>query len=266
MALYVIENNDERLLIDTSSELAARKVVRELKNQNLYPIHKLVLTHSHWDHTQGLGKLRKLLGEEIEVFAHENALNDLRNPKTLIEAFGYDIAPAENINPLKEGDIINLAGLELKILEFFGHTSDSIGLLDNKNKILYLGDAIFYIFDENTYIPNIMPPYFNQEKLLKSFQKLKDLRSQIDSIAISHYGVYSGEDLDNIVNNLEPMYKKCRDVIIQAYKKNPSHDAMAEMYHNEILSKSDIFTKEHLGAINLFMEWLSNGIKAGKLI
>ena len=54
--------------------------------------------------------------------------------------------------------------------------------------------------------------------------------------------------------------------IIQAYKENPSHEAMAEKYHEAVLTKSEIFTKDHIGAIHLFMDWLSNGIKAGKLI
>ena len=111
-----------------------------------------------------------------------------------------------------------------------------------------------------------MPPYFNEDKLLKSFKRLKELRSELNGVAISHYGMYTGEELDRIVNGIEELYFKCRDVIIKAYKENPSHDAMADMYHSAILSKSEIFTKQTIGAIHLFMEWLSNGIKAGNLI
>ncbi|MHA1148922.1 MAG: MBL fold metallo-hydrolase [Promethearchaeota archaeon] len=266
IALYVLEKNDERMLIDTSSALAARSIVKQLKQLNLFPIHKLLLTHSHWDHSQGAGKLKKLIGEELEVLAHQNAIEHLKSPKKLIEAFGYNIDPVESITPLKEGDIINLSGLELEIFEFFGHTYDSIAILDKKNKDLYVGDALFYIFDKNTYIPNIMPPFFNEKTLLKSFDRLENIRTDIKSVGLAHYGLYTNDDLDWIIQNVKELYFKCRDVIIKAYKDNPDYESMAKCYYQEILKESEIFPKKHLGAVALFMEWLSNGLKAGKLI
>ncbi|MFO8019365.1 MAG: MBL fold metallo-hydrolase, partial [Promethearchaeia archaeon] len=43
-ALYVIESEDEKLLIDTGEKLNARKLIKKLKAFDLFPIDKLVLT------------------------------------------------------------------------------------------------------------------------------------------------------------------------------------------------------------------------------
>ncbi|MHA1240602.1 MAG: MBL fold metallo-hydrolase, partial [Promethearchaeota archaeon] len=57
LSIYVIENNGMRLMIDVGETLKTRKIIKKLKDFGLYPIHKIVLTHSHWDHAQGISKL-----------------------------------------------------------------------------------------------------------------------------------------------------------------------------------------------------------------
>ena len=58
-SVYVIENNGMRMLIDTTSENATIKIIEKLKKMDLYPIHKILLTHSHMDHIQGVNLLKK---------------------------------------------------------------------------------------------------------------------------------------------------------------------------------------------------------------
>ena len=100
------------MLIDTSSELSVRKSVNKMKELGLYPIHKILLTHSHWDHIQGVNKIKKMMKEsEVEVLASERAIENLKNPQIINEGFGYEANPVENVTPLKDGEIINLNGL-----------------------------------------------------------------------------------------------------------------------------------------------------------
>ncbi|MEJ2293676.1 MAG: MBL fold metallo-hydrolase, partial [Candidatus Lokiarchaeota archaeon] len=113
LSLYIVENQGMRMMIDVGEELAARKILRKLKNLGLYPIHKILLTHSHFDHTQAVEKLKMLMKEnEIEVLASEKAISSLKSPKTMNEYFGYTMNPINDVSPLKEEDIIDLNGLE----------------------------------------------------------------------------------------------------------------------------------------------------------
>ena len=80
IAIYVIENGGECMMFDTSEPLSARKIVKKLKEYDLFPIQKLFLTHSHWDHVQGWERMKKLNGD-FEILASENAIKHLKDPE-----------------------------------------------------------------------------------------------------------------------------------------------------------------------------------------
>jgi glyoxylase-like metal-dependent hydrolase (beta-lactamase superfamily II) len=46
--IYIIENKDSRLMIDTTTPgLMVRKIILKIKELGLYPIQKILLTHTH---------------------------------------------------------------------------------------------------------------------------------------------------------------------------------------------------------------------------
>ena len=119
LSIYVVEHNCVRLLIDVGETLKVRKLIKKLREFGLYPIHKIVLTHSHWDHAQGLSKLVNSMKDvDVEILASKNAVKNLRHPEKMIKGFeAFDqVYPFEGeIIPLKEGDIIDINGLELEV-------------------------------------------------------------------------------------------------------------------------------------------------------
>ncbi len=260
MAVYVIENNGMRMMIDTSSAIMARKIMKKIKEFGLYPIHNLVLTHSHFDHMQGVGKLRDLQKEvEIEVMASKNAIDNLKNPERMNE--GIKVDPVENVTPLKEGDIIDLNGLELEIFNFFGHTQDHIAVFDEKNKNIFTGDAILNRYDRETFSPTFMPPDFNEKELFKTFNKLRELKANLTSISFSHFGVWKEGDFIKIINEMEKLHHKTKESIIQWYSENHSRDYVAAKYHEKFIPNSNIHTKDNLAGL----KWIINGLIIGLL-
>jgi glyoxylase-like metal-dependent hydrolase (beta-lactamase superfamily II) len=267
LALYVIESNGKRLMIDTGEALSARKMVKKLKKFDIFPIQQVLLTHAHWDHIQALPKINRLIKDvELEVFAHENALDVLQNPERMNEFFGYHVKPIEDVNPLTEGDIIELNGLKLKIHEFFGHTQDSIALEDLKNRILYVGDAILDRIDKNTYVPVLFGPDFDEESLLDSFQKLRDMRGQVDGIALAHYGVWKGDDLDKFLEEMEDLYFKAKETLIKLYNENPSLEYITKGYHDKLIPNSEIFSEDKLMGLQWNIQQNIDTMKAAGFI
>ena len=266
MAIYIIENGGERMMLDTSEPLAARKIIKKLKEFGLFPIHKLLLTHSHWDHVQNVGKLKKLNGD-FEILASKNAIKHLRDPGIMNDAFGYKIPPIEgDITPLKEGDVIDLNGLELKVLNFFGHTQDSIAVLDEKNRNLFTGDSIMYKWDLNTMAPVIMPPEFNESELLKTFERLRNMRGDIDSVSMAHFGVWNDADLNKLLDEQQDFYFKVKNSLIQWYSENPSIEYLASKYLETYIPNSTIHTKENMIGLHLIMGWMEGGLKTSGFI
>jgi glyoxylase-like metal-dependent hydrolase (beta-lactamase superfamily II) len=265
LAIYVIENNGMRMMIDTGVPLAARKVVKKIKEFGLFPIHKVLLTHSHWDHVQGYEKMKKLIGD-FETLASENAINNLKNPEIMSDMYGYKVDPIENVIPLKEGDIIDLNGLELEVINFFGHTMDSIAIFDKKNKNIFTGDAIIDRYDYETFHTTFMPPDFNESALLKTFQKLRDMKDKLNSISLNHFGVWTDEDFNKILNEMEDLHIKTKESIIKWYNENSSLNYIASKYHETFIPNSTIHTKENLIGLELIIEWLVNGLKISGFI
>ena len=262
LSLFVVENNRTRLLIDTSSGDMAELIINKLKQFKIYPIHKILLTHSHWDHTAGVNKLKALMkNTDIEVLASENAIENLRTPAIMNDVFEASVEPLDDVIPLKEGEIIDLNGLTLEVFNFFGHTMDSIALLDKKNRNIFTGDAII---DKPgyTYIqPTFMPPEFNEAELLKTFQKLRDMKDQLDSITLAHYGVWTGEDFEKILDEMEEFHFKTKDLIIQGFQNNLSTREIALKYIETFMPNSKILEYNALDSFEMNIRWLIEGLK-----
>ncbi|MHA2474919.1 MAG: MBL fold metallo-hydrolase, partial [Promethearchaeota archaeon] len=252
LALYVIENNGVRMLIDTSTAETAGRIIEKLKEFNIYPIHKILLTHSHWDHAAAAVELKRLIsGTDIQILASKNAIQNLKNPDAMNDVFGHKMEPVEGVITLEEGDKINLDGLKLEIFNFFGHTMDSIAVLDEKNRNLFVGDAIMnksaYTFRQ----PAFMPPEFNEHALLNTYQKLRDLNERIDSISLSHFGVWSGEDLNFYIDEMEKFHFDTKNSIIQWYKEGLSSRALTLKYLEKFLPKAKILEYDMLDNLEM---------------
>ena len=267
LALYVVENNGTRILIDTSTPEMAERIVNKLREFNIYPIHKIFLTHAHWDHTAGVSKLKALMKEvDIEVLASENAVEELLNPKSMNDVFEVSVEPLDDVIPLKEHDIIDLNGLKLEVFNFFGHTMDSIALLDERNKNIFTGDAII---DKSgyTYIqPTFMPPEFNEPELLKSFQKLRNLKEKLNSITLAHFGVWTDDDFETILEEMEEFHFKTKNSIIQWYNERLSSKEIALKYFETYIPNSKIIEYGLLDNLEMNMKWLIEGLKRSGFI
>ena len=111
------------------------------------------------------------------------------------------------------------------------------------------------------YKPTFMPPDFHEPELLTTFQKLRDIRNELDSICLSHYGVWTGEDFKQIVNEMEDVHFKTKNAIIKWYKENPSLNYIATKYLDTFIPKADKFRDEEFEFLEFKMSMLLEGLK-----
>ncbi|UCC20623.1 MAG: MBL fold metallo-hydrolase [Promethearchaeota archaeon] len=262
LSIYIVEHNGMRLMIDVGETLKVRKILKKLKDLRLYPVNKILLTHSHWDHAQGISKIISSMKEvDIEVLASENAVKNLRSPERMIKGFkGFEeLYPFEGeITPLKEGDIIDVNGLELEVINLFGHTMDSIGVFDKKNRNIFVGDAIIDRLDEDASLIPIMPPEFNEEELLKSFDKLRYMKNDLDSISLGHFGIWKGDHFKQILNEMEDLYFKVKKSLIIWYNENPSIEIITSKYFRTFVPNSKNWNEK---LFIFLVDMMINGLK-----
>jgi glyoxylase-like metal-dependent hydrolase (beta-lactamase superfamily II) len=258
LSIYIVENNGMRLMVDVGETLKVRKVLKKLKEFRLYPIHKIVLTHSHWDHAQGTFKLQQSIKDsEIEILASENAVENLKNPSKLNEFYEFDMHPIENVIPLKEGDIIDVNGLELEIINLFGHTMDSIGIINRNTKNIFVGDAIIDKLDQDAFFIPPMPPEFNEKELLKSFERLRHIKKELNSISLGHFGVWTDNDFEQIVKQMESLYFDVKESIIQWYNEGTSIDLITSKYIKKFMPNSKFWNAQ---VMKVLIEWTIAGL------
>ena len=176
------------------------------------------------------------------------------------------IEPIEEVSSLKEGDIIDLNGLELEIFDFFGHTQDLIAVLDRQNKNIYTGDAVINKYDTETFLPVFLSHEFNESELRKTFTKLRKMKTDLTSICLSHFGVWTDEDFETIVNEMEPLYYETKNSIIEWYKKNPSLDYITNKYLETFIPNSTFFTKVRIMGLKRSMQWMIESLRLSRFL
>ena len=140
---YVLRKDDSAkdcLIIDPGLEAA--ELIEFLDEQKLNPV-VAVLTHGHIDHIAGLTVLRNQF-PEIKVYIHNLDAEMLTDPNINLSAMSgmTFITDAEDVS-LKNRDIIDLAGMKLRVLHTPGHTPGGISLYSKEAGVVFVGDTLF---------------------------------------------------------------------------------------------------------------------------
>lgn len=199
-AVYLIEG-DKKCLIDGGTRTEAPRVVETLRELDAFPPDILIATHAHYDHAQGIPILRKEAARErkrIEVLASREAIPLLEDPSynKVFDAGPYE--GIRDVTPLREGDTLDLGGITLRIYEVPGHSKDHIAILDEKNRHIFVGDAIGNKVADHTFLPPFMPPSWDPGAFLSSINKLKQIG--YESLCLSHFGYIHGDEAKSILD------------------------------------------------------------------
>lgn len=187
---YLIIGSDSALLFDTGNGIAnIRAIVDQLTDK---PV-QVLNSHSHFDHIGGNYQFEKILSPSTE-FSIANTLGDYgEDVKTEASAQAlckglpagvtqenHHTEPYAITAAVKDGDIIDLGGRKLEVLQIPGHTDDSVALLDEDSGLLWTGDS-FYEGPIWLYAPET-----DLRTYRKSLARLVDLVPQLNALFPAH--------------------------------------------------------------------------------
>lgn len=146
---YVLrKNTDARLAATRAAECLVIDAgldpgnLIEFLRQNKLHIASVILTHGHADHIAGLHFLRGIQ-KNLKVCIHKldaEIMNDPQKNLSLLTGFPFTASADCTLN---DQDLVELAGIELKVIHTPGHTPGGISLYSKNDGILFSGDTLF---------------------------------------------------------------------------------------------------------------------------
>lgn len=152
------------------------KLIKETQEKYGLNVKALLLTHAHFDHA---GNAAQIAADGATVYVSEKDGIKLASGDTLAARFGRKAQPVKDFVTIKEGDVLDLFGMKIEVLETAGHTDGSLTF--KTENALFTGDTLFKESVGRTDFPT-----GNFEALVKSVQRLFSLEGD--------YDVYPGHD------------------------------------------------------------------------
>lgn len=137
MYLVMDEDTKKAVLID-ATELIPE--ITDTVKQLGADVQYILLTHGHFDHIMGLNVLKKELNAEALICKDDLVISDNINEFTRL--FNWpDSKPPVYEKYIKDGDIIPVGNMNVKVIHTPGHTEGGVCYLIEDN--LFSGDTLF---------------------------------------------------------------------------------------------------------------------------
>ncbi|SEF96148.1 Glyoxylase, beta-lactamase superfamily II [Eubacterium ruminantium] len=139
---YTVVNTVTREAVIIDPAANAEFLISMVKNQN-YKLVGILLTHGHFDHVAAVKGLKESY-PEVPVIIGENDEDILRTPAANLSLmFGDEPISLKADRTVKDGEILNILGTEMKCIEVPGHTKGGMCYYFAENNMIFDGDTLF---------------------------------------------------------------------------------------------------------------------------
>ena len=137
MYLIVDENTRKAVVIDAPADIPElKKTIDELGAKVKY----ILITHGHFDHIVGLNSIKKTFNAPAVICKDDLELSNKINDFTRLFGIPNSVPPTYE-KFVKDGDIIEVGDLKIKVIQTAGHTEGGVCYLVDGN--LFSGDTLF---------------------------------------------------------------------------------------------------------------------------
>jgi glyoxylase-like metal-dependent hydrolase (beta-lactamase superfamily II) len=132
------EGKDKAVLVDAG--LNTELILDFIRKKGL-SLEAVLLTHGHPDHLVGAAEIAEATGADVYLNSIEAKVVEMM-PEMILAMLGIDeLKTPEEFKPLEDGQVLELAGLKIKVLHTPGHSPGSVSFL--VEDALFDGDLVF---------------------------------------------------------------------------------------------------------------------------
>ena len=137
---YFAINDDTKEVLVIDPGASADQLAKKICQEKLTPI-AILLTHGHFDHAMAAQEVAEQYG--IKIYAHETEKETLETPQINLSGMIGRTLTFHADCYVKDGEILNLAGFEIRVLHTPGHTQGGVCYYIEEEKALFAGDTLF---------------------------------------------------------------------------------------------------------------------------
>jgi glyoxylase-like metal-dependent hydrolase (beta-lactamase superfamily II) len=178
---YLVTDSEAKkaVLVDAPKD-CIEPFLKVLKDENL-TLEKILLTHSHWDHTADAAEIQRRT--KAPIYLHkDDEYRAIEPEKYLGWKLPFQIEAIKIDEFLKEGDMITCGRWKFDVIHTPGHTEGGVCFIDHAMKLALVGDTLFQGSVGRTDLPG-----GDTETLLKSIHE-KLLKLPDDYVVLPGHG------------------------------------------------------------------------------
>jgi glyoxylase-like metal-dependent hydrolase (beta-lactamase superfamily II) len=225
---FLIETNEGPILIEAGPESTWPQLKEGINRLGYEPedIHRVFLTHIHFDHAGAAWKMAEL---GAVIYVHPLGLPHLASPERLwnsaAQIYGDDMdrlwgqmnpIPESQLIEVQDGEVLRFGELELKALHTPGHAVHHIAW--QLGDCIFTGDVAGVKINQGPVVPPCPPPDIHLENWKASIALLRNQNA--NNFYLTHFGKITEPDshldeleaiLDDWANWIKPFYNQKKD-------------------------------------------------------
>lgn len=242
--IWLVQGSTMDLIVDTG--LGIWDLPGFLQKQGLIgekPV-QVVATHLHFDHSGGLHQFEKFAIHSLEADAIRKGDNFQtvtiflssaeisRSPYDGWSLDAYKVKPAEPFTVLEEDYVFDLGNRRFRVLHLPGHTPGSVGLIDEKAKVLFTGDVVYDMYPLIDWLP-----HSDLNTYVETCRKLQQLSSEVDVVFPGHADPFDGNRLHSLTSEYIARASTCRHKLFSTVMKGVANVILKAKHSGNIPAK-----------------------------
>ncbi|HWR45746.1 MBL fold metallo-hydrolase [Sporomusa sp.] len=237
---FLILGEEKTALVDCGMAYCASNLISNIKQVlNTRTLNYILISHSHYDHIGAIPYLKKewpnseVLGAEYakQILNRQNALNTIKSlSMQAAELYGaddlieYDDALLKVDNSIGDGDILDLGGLSIKVIETQGHTKCSLSFLIN-NETLFPSETTGYMSKSGKIYPGFIT---SCSDAIDSIHKCQATNPRF--IISPHFGLVNESDMLGYWTNCISAIKETKNFILHLSEQGYNEEEILTEY------------------------------------
>jgi len=248
---YLVVSN-EVALIETGLSSSTEAILQGIAACGVHPeeVAHILITHLHLDHAGGAGLLAKHL-PHADILLHPMGIPRLADPARLLnsarkalgdfsKSYGLDgVLPVDpaRLKPLVEGNVVDLGGTKLSVIETPGHAPHHLCLHDEASNGVFVGDAVGIYFPATDTVSLTTPsPNFDMDLCLKDIERMRARKPEV--LYYSHYG--PNRKVEQALGRAVEKLHQWDEIVQRAAKRRSDLESIARLLADDMAREAPL--------------------------